>query len=273
VGARVAITMPGGVQSDGTRRRDAELRPLRGEDELFLAEEGASLLPAARTTALLTRCLVRLGPCEPVSEERVRSLSVGDREALLLHVRRSTLGERIPCVLACPACAEAIDVELLVSDLLVPPYDRWPEWHELDLGSGTAVRFRLPTGADQEAAAPVALDDPAAAARLVLERCVDGPVGSAAAVLPEALARLDPQAEIVLELACPACAERFTALFDTGDYLCRELLARQGALFHEVHALARAYHWNEGEILALTPARRRVYLDLLAEERARSGAA
>lgn len=255
--ATVPVTVPGGIWADGERRRDAELRPLRGEDELFLAEEAVSLLPAARVTALLTRCLTRLGPHEPVQEESVRSLAVGDREALLLHLRRISLGERIPCVLVCPDCGEGIDVDLEAGELLLPAYEDWAEWH--DAGP---LRFRLPTGADQEDVAELALDDPGAAASVVLERCVAGE--GAREEVPALMARLDPQAELELQVECPACGAGFDVLFDTADYVFRELLAGQARLFREVHELALAYGWSEAEILGLTVRRRRVYLDLLA---------
>src|SRR5687767_12541857 len=117
------VTLPGGIALDGGWSRTARLRPLRGWDEEFLAEAGHSLLPAERTTALLARCLDAIGPVAPVTAATVRALTVGDREALLLHLRRLMLGERIACVLTCPmpGCGEALDLDLRVGDLLVPP--------------------------------------------------------------------------------------------------------------------------------------------------------
>ena len=46
----------------------------------------------------------------PATAGAVRALSVGDREALLLHLRLATLGERIDCVAGCPdpACGERL---------------------------------------------------------------------------------------------------------------------------------------------------------------------
>src|SRR5262245_47089306 len=116
----IPITLPGGVWRNGARHRDAILRPLRGEDELFLAEEAAELPPVRRTTALLARCVEELAG-ERGSEERVRELSAGDREAMLLHLRRATFGEAMTSVLRCPreGCDERMDLELRVSDLLL----------------------------------------------------------------------------------------------------------------------------------------------------------
>ena len=278
----VAIALPGGVWRDGVRHRTAVLRPLTGADEAFLLEEAAALLRAERTTALLARCLVRLDPWPEVTPQAVRELTVGDREALLLHLRRLTLGERIECVLRCPrpACGEKMDLDLAVGDLLVPPYpEAAPEYtaelgDDREGGAGRRVRFRLPNGADQAAAARLALTDVPAAADLLLRRCLvseeggtDAPAGLSAAAEQVAalMAERDPQAELSLRLTCPVCAADFTTPFDTAAFFFQELAARAAVLYREVHRLALAYHWSEAEILAFPGRKRRLYLDLLAE--------
>src|SRR5436190_2084232 len=110
--------LPRGIAAAGAWHRSAWLRPLSGCDEAFLCEEGRYLLPARRTTALLARTLDRLGPLRPVEPEAVRALTIGDRNALLFHLRRITFGERIACVLSCPdrACGEKMDVGLDIGD-------------------------------------------------------------------------------------------------------------------------------------------------------------
>src|SRR6266536_3297301 len=235
-----SITLPTGLWIDGARESVVQLRPLTGFDESALAE-AVQATPAERTTALLSRCVLRLGGRDEVGPEDVRRLTVGDREALLLHVRGTTFGERLQCVVGCPAegCGEALDL-----------YER------------DGCRFPLPTGADQEAAARLA-DALEAAVALLLERCVEA--GAPARDLSPVMAELDPQAELVLTLACPACGDEFEVPFDAGDFLARELAGVRD-LERDVHRLALHYHWSEPEILALTVDRRRRYLELLAEE-------
>ena len=258
-----AVTLPVGVPHP-----DAELRPLTGEDEAWLLDHGGSLLPARRTTLLLHRCLSRLGPLAPVPLDAVRSLPIGDREALLLHLRRLTLGETVSCVLGCPACGEKMDLDLRVSDLLVPPAAPGQEQHEAEL-DGCTIRFRLPTGSDQEEAAELALIDPDAATELLLRRCLgeppDGLSPAAAERLSDRMAELDPQAELMLELTCPACGQDFSTIFDAGSHLFQELRNRGLRLYREVHLLAFHYHWSEREILEMSGRKRRIYLDLLAD--------
>jgi hypothetical protein len=280
------VTLPGGVWLDGMRHQEAGLRPLTGEDEAFLVEVGASLLPARLVTALLARCLMHIGPLDAVSAEFVRSLTVGDREALLLHLRRLTLGERMECVLSCPQtdCGEKLDLTLGASDLLVPVYADAREWYERPVaenGDVYQVRFRLPTGADQEAAASLVRDDPQAAADLMLHRCVervtrngddesitDWPAAISQQV-PALMAELDAQAELVLNLTCPACERTFPATFDTAAYFFRELAHRASRLHQEVHLLALYYHWSEADILSLTAKRRQRYVEVLVDAMAK----
>jgi hypothetical protein len=278
--ATAAIMLPGGFWLDGVHHRDADVRPLTGDDEAFLAE-ACNLLPARRTTLLLARCLARLGPHVEVTADAVRSLTVGDREALLLHLRRLALGDRLQCVLRCPdpTCGEPMDLDLDVRDLLLPPYAQTAPTHQTEIeGHGTVwrIRFRLPTGADQEDAAPLARTDPARAAELILRRCIadieredGGPVASIPAAVAEQLgalmAELDPQAELTFALTCPSCGNAFSAPLDAAAFVFQELAGSALRLFREVHRLAFYYHWSEREILRLPASKRRLYLGLVAE--------
>jgi len=272
--ASVAVTIPGGVWPHGSCRRDAELRRLTGEEQVFLTEDAATLPLAQWSTEVLARCLTRLGPLAPVTRDDVRSLTAGDREALLLHLRRLTAGDRLPCLLTCPApeCGHALELELSVADLLVGPRAETAERYTfVRPDTDNVVGFRLPTGADQEAAALVARTDPAGAAALLLRRCldaVDTDDGLAALLEPLSarMAELDAQAELALAVLCPACSGTFTTVFDTAGYLFQELRADTRRLDCELHLLAYHYHWSPTEILAMSPRRRRRYLELLEEE-------
>jgi hypothetical protein len=279
----VVTNIPGGYCANGGHWREAYVRPLTGEDQDFLTEECGGLLPAQWITEVLTRCVTRLGPNEPVTREAIRSLTVGDREALLLHLRRLTWGDRVRCLLTCPSpeCTEKLEVDVDVADLLLPPYGETIQEHELTVrqedGVSTVVRFRLPTGADQEAAAAVARTNVDAAADLLLRRCVRSATSSdgnpvdklpdtLCEQLPGRMAELDPQAEIILHLTCPICGAAFSVIFDTASYLIQELEAGMRHLYREVHLLAYHYHWSATEILGMSTGKRRQFLRLLEEE-------
>ncbi|MFD0119439.1 hypothetical protein ACFVZL_36215 [Streptomyces sp. NPDC058320] len=250
-----------------------------GEDQVFLLDTAGASLPSARATALLARCLSG-------GASAAAMLTVGDREALLLHLRRLTLGNTVQCVVCCPAggCGERMDLTLDVNDLLVAPYDEVCRDHVLTV-EAAGVRydlvFRLPTAADLDVAAVAVRRDPGVGGAAFLPRCVrraeaDGaPVdverlpAEVYAAISAAVAEKDPQAELELELTCPVCGARTVTVFDTAAFFLDELERHAGRLLHDVHTLASHYHWNEADILRLPPARRAQYLAMVAADGAR----
>jgi hypothetical protein len=264
------VLLPHGVERDGRRRGEATLRPLTGRDEAWFAERPFPSAAAA-SSALLARAVASLGGA-PATPADVRGLVAGDREALLLHLLRLAHGARTEGVLECPSCGEPMEVELDLDRLLVPPYAEAPGRHAVEAEGGRAV-FRLPTGADLEAAAEAG----GRGADVLLARCLleaqDGDGRPLAAPLPPALAAavdgamraLDPQADLVLDLDCPACGAHAPAELDAGAFLARRMTPPP-RLRREVHALALRYHWGEGELLALAPRERAAYLRLLDED-------
>jgi hypothetical protein len=269
--AAFAVTLPHGLVRDGSRRTTTLLRPPTGVDEAFLVER-QGWTRAELVTELLARCVLDVDG-ETVGRDEVRALTVGDREALLLHLCAAAHGERISCTVDCGACGERMDIDVSVADALVPAYPDAPTLHETRVGACT-VRFRLPTGADQEEAARAA--DPVAGGRLLVERCVvdvqrrgrrvpGGVPEPVVEALPVAMAELDPQAETLVAFRCPECDALLEALLDAATVLLAELAGSSERLTLEVHALALHYHWSERDILELELPRRRRYLELLAE--------
>jgi len=265
------VELPGGVWIDGVRATSGRLRALTGVDEEYLGRLDASGRCAEVATRLLAGCLLELGPVQEPDREFVRALTVGDREALLLQLRALTFGERIPGVATCPrpSCGERLDLDLRVDQLLLPAYADAAPVHERII-DGAAVRFRLPNGADQEAVASLALVDAGRAGAALVRRCVLSVDGDAhpsrvEEELGTAMAALDPQAELVLDLVCPVCGKEFRSAFDTTAFLLHELASRVDTLYRDVHTLASQYHWSERDILALSTGKRQCYLGLVGQ--------
>ena len=283
---QATVMLPNGYWHQGTCYREVQVRAVAECDEALGEALSALAHPIERATLLLSRCVTRLGELERTESAEVRALSMGDREALLLHVRRLTFGERMTCVLRCVACGEPMDLELQISDLLVPvttiPKQRYQEFFCCD-DARFRVNFRIPTGADVEAAICSGNCVPDKAAPELLVRCVesvereDGHEKYTAALAEDwppalveqisgRLAEADAQAEIGLQLTCPVCRHEFPSFFDVTNYLLRELETRERQLYQDVHQLALAYHWSESEILKMSPRKRKLYLDMIAGE-------
>jgi hypothetical protein len=265
---RWRVGLPGVSWVDGARVVGAVVRPLTGQDELALTVQADRLSAVELGLLIAERCTVSLRQADGAEltprPETIEELVVGDREALLLHVRRATTGDRISLVVDCPdpECAEPMDLDVTVSGLLAPTRTDPPATIEVD-----GRTLRRPTGADQLAVATQALDDPAEAAARLLGRCVV--TGDADGIDQELVAAAfdehDPQATSELVLACPACATGFTTVLDAADLLRDELAARGDDLAVAVHLLAAQYHWSEHGILALPIGRRRRYVELVAD--------
>jgi len=275
---QVVTTLPNGYWEGGALWREARLREPTGNDQIFLMEACAELLPVHWATELLARCVVKLGP-KQATRDAVRSLTIGDREALLLQLRRLMLGDRLACVISCPGCKEKLDLEIDITDILQPASDAMDHEHELTIeresGETTTVRFRLPEGTDQETVASLALTDVEAAADLLLRRCIlsvsNG--GEVTDELHEPLAarmsELDSQAEINVMANCDACGGSFSLIFDAATFFLQELEAQFQRLYREVHLLAFHYHWGLADILNLSGSERRKFLELLDRELSR----
>jgi hypothetical protein len=79
------------------------------------------------------------------------------------------------------------------------------------------------------------------------------------------MAEADPLAEVLVDLACPACGKTFVADLDLGSFVWAELRTHARRLLREVDTLARAYGWTEAQVLALSDRRRTAYLELVSE--------
>jgi hypothetical protein len=248
------------VLDDGRRLGHAELRPLTGREEEWVTQHAGT--PSARLVSkLLSACFIRLDDLA-VDSEIIGKLLAGDRDYLILQLRRMTLGDRFAAVFSCPACKRAMDVEFLAQDILVEP--RPQNAATYTWRGQRVVQYRLPNGADQEAVADLPASE---AVETLLARCVIDGAPLSAEERDAVIADMDahaPQIDLELELNCPECGHSFTTPFDCTSFFFSEIRAQSRHLMREVHYLALHYHWSESEILNLQRDRRRGYLALLS---------
>ncbi|MBQ0986085.1 hypothetical protein KBZ10_16505 [Streptomyces sp. F63] len=221
------------------------------------------------------------------------AMPVGERETDLFALRSTLFGERMQVRIECRACGTAMEFDLDAGQLTG---DRPRPGGPLRVTEdGWVVEFRLPTVADLAAAVRAAAGgeapdgEPGAgrgaeaslARRELLARCILSAVRNGEPVagdrmpdalpervrrrIAEAAGRADPAAEVTLHVTCPECGEATPAELDITSYLWTELDSWARDLLLDVHLLATAYGWSEPEILALSPLRRRYYLELCAD--------
>jgi hypothetical protein len=266
-----AVTLPGGLLlDDGRLLRHAVLRPPTGHEEEWLALHPGIPNPSA-VTAVITACLVALEGAT-VDCDLVRRLAVGDRDVLMLQLRRLSLGDVVQAVVTCPACEAPMDVDFAVSQIDVEPRPLGESTFTVDMPRAgrmpRRVQFRVPTGADQEAVGERGDVDPV---ELLLERCL---VGEHPDRLDErerdlvinAIEVHAPDVDLQLDLTCPDCDELFVLPFDTTAFVLAELRRIGRRVIEEIHLLALHYHWAEADILGMSGPRRRRYLALLGDQ-------
>src|SRR4051812_32715454 len=96
------LILPGGYLDErGGLHREVQLAPLTGRDEEALALLAPGAAAAVAVTALLTRCVKRVGSIERVDAALARELLVCDRDYLVLWLRSLTFGPRVNAVLRC----------------------------------------------------------------------------------------------------------------------------------------------------------------------------
>jgi hypothetical protein len=243
------------------------MRGLSARDVVAVWERGQERHP-------VDRALLLLGAALPArSRDELASLTVGQRDGLLLLARERTLGGTLQCYVPCPACALALEFPVEVREILVAdPTAPVEREHEVE-AEGVAVRFRLLDSRDLAAVARV--QDPAAARQTLLRRAVVWARAGGEAVPPDflppaareavaaELARQDPQSEVEFALRCHGCAHQWLSLLDVAGFFWAEITVSARRLLRDVHALARAYGWREADVLGMSAARRAYYLELV----------
>ena len=232
------------------------MRALSSSATLALWERGACWHP-------LDRGLLALSFADRSAGETVADWPLGRRNGALLELYTAWFGSLLEAWAACPQCGEKLEFELNVRDLTAPQSDGTQP-------ATVAVEeqvFRLPTSRDLAQVANSS-DEQRAAIQL-LERCRIGGVESSdwkdeiIEKVGQSLAAADPMAETRVALTCPACDQAWTDSIDFAGFIWAGLESRARRLLWEVHSLASAYGWSESETLALSAARRALYLEMV----------
>ncbi len=242
------------------------MRALTAQQLLAVWESGQGRSPAERALALLAAA------CPATSLESLARLSIGQRDARLLRLREWAFGSQLAGIADCPQCGERLEMSFAADDIRAGEENESSE--PLSLGvEDYELSFRLPNSSDLMAASNGG--DRNAIKQTLIERCVLRASHRGAATmiaqLPESvvtaiserMVEADPQADVQLELDCPGCGHEWRAAFDIVSFFWSEIGVWAKRVLREVHILASAYGWREDDILAMSPWRRQIYLEML----------
>jgi hypothetical protein len=243
------------------------------DHELLTAwEQGLGRPPVERALALLASASQHEG------FESLAELSIGQRDARLLDLRESLLGPQLVCIDDCPDCGARVELDLSAADVRAWPCSDWrPDESGRFQFETDGIEFRFHTVTSRDLALSASGRSAiGAAVRQLLKRCVisirkegrelsfDDVPESALEALTSAMAEADPQADVQVGVACPACGSRWATPLNIDAYFWAELDEWARRLLRDVHDLAVAYGWSERDILAMSARRRRLYLEVLA---------
>jgi len=252
------------------------MRPLTAGKALEAWEQGQRSDLSDRALALLAAALPE------VERERLARLPIGRRDALLMRLRERTFGSVVKGFSQCPQCNTRLEFPLDLRGYDVESNLRRRVSTGALSAEGFEIRFRLPDGSDLSEISM--FPEPEAARRFLAERCIlsaerDGRPVSAWELpdpvlerLGAAMEELDPMAYLPLSIDCARCHHQWLVLLDIGTMLWQEISVSAERLLQDVHTLATAYGWSESEILGMSDARRRFYLQQIPQQPAAQAA-
>lgn len=218
------------------------VRGLNASELLEVWESGRGRSPVEQGLELLRMARPELDP------DAQLALPLDERDLALFELRVRTFGEEARLRSRCAACDTELEASLDLTDVIRLGHEGAQATPEDRRGP------RPPTSADLLAAAQLS---PEEARRELAERC-----GATTADEGRALVERRPLLEVRIPLHCVDCGAVSEEPLDVVRFLWKELESHAVRLLHEVDGLARAYGWNEREILALSPVRRATYLTL-----------
>lgn len=241
---------------------------LSAETILYIWEVGQRQHPVDRALTILAATY------PDVSWDMLARLSIGQRDARLLGIYEQTFDAELAGVADCPQCHQSLEFALPIAGMrLAEAEEQVDQVYPLQV-NGYTLQFRLPNSFDLAAIVRQAGDSDTAR-NLLAQHCVleathrgeaitvTGLPAPVTADLATQMARLDPQAEIVINLDCPACRHTWSVLLDIVAFLWDRIAAQAKRLLYDVHTLAQAYGWTEADILAMSATRRKFYLEMV----------
>ena len=249
------FTLPVGYQDEqGQTQQQVVLRKMTGREEAILADKRNQRNGGKLVSDLLSSCILRLGGAglNGHTGRAVSSMYSVDRNFLLLKLRSITFGPELDAAYTCPHCG---DVNRMVENLDTLPVrslepGQSPDEISLELEDGyldregqvhTALKLRLPIGADEEAVAPSMRQNPAEGKNNLLARCLkslgDLPKQRLEAIGPKIIAELTlsdrrkidkalnqaaPGVSLVRQVECGQCGQTFQTSLDLSRFLAME---------------------------------------------------
>jgi hypothetical protein len=239
------------------------MRLLSAQDILEIWEKGHDQHDLDRALTILEAA------CPDRKKDELAALPIAQRDRDLISLREGMFGHTLTGFSICPQCQERLEITLSTRDILFTQV-RFEEQYELLTGD-FILKFRLPNSYDL--AAITHCKDISSARTMLGKRCVEQALVKgdeisiedlpdvAIEALSDKMSKSDPQSELILDLECPECENKWQILFDIVRFFWTEINSHARQLLDDVHTLAYAYGWRETDILSMSAVRRQSYID------------
>lgn len=212
--------------------------------------------------------------CANPDLQSLAKLTIGERDIRLFHLRKWMFGSRLINLANCPECEEIVEWEMDTADLKLEQLrsQAAPQPRQLQVGK-YIIQYRLPNSLD--VARAISQLPLKTQSNELLANCIftaqQGESTCLVTELPnevfekldEKMSEDDSLANIKMGLNCPACQHSWQQSFDILSYLWAEIDNWAKHMLQEIYLLANAFKWSEKDILAMSPIRRKMYLQML----------
>lgn len=233
---QVLNLVAGYKDEEGTVHTEVEIREMNGLDEEDIQKSDIRSNIGRVVTRLLANCVIRIGTLEKTSfkaakwESIMQGLFLGDRDLLMMEIRKFSYGDEVEVPFKCPHCNQTGKHIMEWNEIEIRPVNGDPFSIPFDLKKGvktedgeriTSGSLRLPNGQDQELLDGVARKNLGQANTALITRCVTslGDIKIGARVFKE-MVTVDREAVITAisdnnfgpdfkqEIDCPSCSEK-----------------------------------------------------------------
>jgi hypothetical protein len=289
-----------GYSINDLTNRKLYIRQLNGYDEQFLRETKKYFSTLYRIKNLLSKVIsVDLTPIagnDKYLNTIVNDLTIGDLQILVLHLRKLIFGDKIQTVIKCPICNLDMDLNVSTFELLTrfmicdkANYEQEVKIDKYlvkirplkisDIETCTNYNFNQSSfkslessSSSSESSESTDDNNKKNYVEQLIRRCIIQSIPDLPSncldnefleQINEEIGKVDPFADILLDLKCPECGSSFGQSFVIFDFFLKEMDLRDHNLEKEIHWLAFHYHWTEDAILALPIWKRKRYIDLI----------
>jgi len=178
------VRLPFGARFPETEdevHRDVYLKEMTGIDEENIASPALKSNIGKFVTAVLMAGVAKIGSIEEVTEEHIRSLTIADRDFLMVQIRIYNFGAEIEDKVKCTFCGETLNLDADLTECeVVERADDGPVQIDITLKKGISVggveskkvTMRYPTGKDQESTSKEMKANRAKGSTALILRCM-----------------------------------------------------------------------------------------------------